>query len=82
MLCKLLLQRGGIGQEFLVLEGEKLGVRGGYISSGGTTREDNPWRERAPAEIGDLANAIVSEKDAQDSEARCVVRVRCKRVTK
>jgi hypothetical protein len=60
-----------------VLDGGKFRVRGGFISGGGATRQNNPWRERAPAEISDVANAIVRKKDAQNSEARCVVRVRC-----
>lgn len=59
-----------------MLDGEKLGVRRRFISSGGAIGENNPWRERAAAKIGDLADAIVRKKDAQDAEARCAIRAR------
>lgn len=59
-----------------MLDGGKLGVCGRFISSGGATGENNPWGERAAAKIGDMADAIVRKKDAQDAKARCAVRAR------
>jgi len=67
------LERRRISQEILELDCGKLGVRGGGVLSWGTTGEDNPWREGATAEVSDVADTIVDEKSAKDSQARCVI---------
>ena len=67
------LERRRIGQEVLMLGCGKLGVCRGGIIGCGTAGEDDPWREGPTAEVGDVANTIVDEKNAKDSQARCVI---------
>lgn len=68
-----LLERRRVSQEVLVLNRGKLRVRGRGIVRRGTTREDNPGRERTTPEVGDVADVAVSEKNAQDPQARCAI---------
>jgi len=73
MLRNRFLERRWIGQEVVTLDCGKLGVHRGGVIGQGTTGEVNPWREGATAEVSDVANTIVDEKDAKDSQARCVI---------
>ena len=52
-------------------------MSGRFIGSGGTAGENNPGRKRATAKVGDVANAVIRKKDAQDPKARCTVQARC-----
>ena len=62
MLCNRLPDRRRIDQKFLVLDGDELWVRGGCVIRRTTAGKDDPRRERATSQIGDLANAIVGEE--------------------
>ena len=73
MFCDRFLERRRIGQEVVILDCGKLGVRRGGVIGRGTTGEDDPWREGTTAEVSDVANTIVDEKGAKDSQARCVM---------
>ena len=73
MLRNRLLERRREIQEVPVLNRGKLGVRWRGVVRGGTTREDNPRRQRSTPEVGDMADAAVGEKNAQDPQARCVI---------
>lgn len=67
------LERRRISREILELDRGKFGVRGGSVLSWGTTGEDDPWWEGATAEISDVADTIVDEESAKDSQARCAI---------
>jgi hypothetical protein len=67
------LERRRISQEIFELDRGKLGVRRGSVLGWGTTGEDDPWWEGATTEISDVADTIVDEKSAKDSQARCAI---------
>jgi len=71
MFCDRFLERRRIGQEVVKLDCGKLWVRRRGVIGRGTTGENDPWREGATAEVSDVANTIVDEKGAKDSQAGC-----------
>jgi hypothetical protein len=56
-----------------VFDRGELGVRRRDIVGGGTAGEDDPRGEGTASEVGDVTDATVGKKNAQDPQAGCVM---------